>query len=413
MKKIGFHYYSDTDHFQRKDLNRWLPEWKALDVSWLLIQAPLTRAVPEFFLRTLGEEGIEPVLQFKLPLGKAPEGDDLELLFESYARWGVNYVVLFDRPNVRSSWGTESWAQSDLVERFLDSYLPAAQEALTRGLRPVFPPLEPGGDYWDTMFLRAGLEGLKRRAPAFLLERLVLSACANGQGRPLDWGVGGPERWPEVQPYLTPEGGEDQRGFRIADWYLTLSEAVLEQRLPVMMFDLGGSTPPEEDPLERTLNMVQLLEENEVEGSERLPSEILCGMFSLVDEKESGDEAPDDGWFHGPGQPKPVVDAYLSLRGKKEAKGPGEFQLKHYLLLPTYDWGVADWHLEVTRAYIKRYRPTVGFSLQEARRAEEVTVVGGGDHFSEEDLNQLRAKGSVVRRVAGNGTDIAAQLAAI
>lgn len=412
MNKIGFQYYQDTEHFQRKDIKRWLPELEALNASWLLITAPLSRAVPDYFLCSLIDSGIEPVLQFHPDPSQIPQKEDFQLLFETYARWGVKYVLFYDRPNMKDFWGTASWSKSDLVERFLDRFIPLAEEALQWGLRPVFPPLEPGGDYWDTMFLRASLDGLRRRGSKLLLKRLVLSACANSQGRHLNWGVGGPERWPQAHPYDTPEGSEDHRGFRVADWYLTLSEAILNERLPVIMLDLGGESPEDDDPLQREITMVELLDGREKGQFEALPEQILCGMFQLVD---GGEEQGNDhrGWFHEPGKPRPVVQAYQELNGEPISKERKQFRLKHYLLLPTYEWGIADWHLEVTRSYIKRYQPTIGFSFQEATRAEEVTVVGGEEHFSEDDLNQLRARGSIVRRVEGDGTEIAAQLAAM
>ena len=96
-----------------------------------------------------------------------------------------------------------------------------------------------------------------------------------------------------------------------------------------------------------------------------------------------------------------------------KAKAAGDFRIAHYLLLPSFEWGVADWHLNVTRPFIKRHRPTVGFSLEEAYQAQEVTVLGGKEHFSESDITQLRNQGCVVRRIEGDGTKIASLLAAI
>lgn len=411
MNKIGFHYYQDTDHYRRSDLTRWLPELEALQASWLGLEAPLNRAVPEDFISGLLQAGIQPVLHFRLPPDKVPSVGDYELLFETYARWGVKYLVLFDRPNLKSSWSAETWAQSDLVERFLDAYLPLANTALSKGLKPVFPTLQPGGDYWDTMFLRASLVGLRRRASDYLLERLVLNAWADGQGRSLNWGVGGPERWPEAHPYQEAGVKQDHRGFRIADWYLALSEAILGKKVPVMLTGLGGEVPDQDDFVQRELTMLELLEQEELEDYEPLPEEVVCGMFRLVDHPEQTPEFR--GWYHRDGNRKPVVEAALERKGEPIGKGLRDFRMKHYLLLPTYEWGVADWHLEVTRSYVKRHRPTLGFSLQEAARAEQIIVLGGEEHFSEDALNELRAKGSLVRRIEGDGTDIAAQLAAI
>jgi hypothetical protein len=55
----------------------------------------------------------------------------------------------------------------------------------------------------------------------------------------------------------------------------------------------------------------------------------------------------------------------------------------------------------------------MGFSLEEAYQAQEVTVLGGKEHFSESDITQLRNQGCVVRRIEGDGTKIASLLAAI
>ena len=85
--------------------------------------------------------------------------------------------------------------------------------------------------------------------------------------------------------------------------------------------------------------------------------------------------------------------------------------IQHYLLLPSFDWGVADWYLQAARPFIKRHLPTVGFSLAEAAQATRVTVVGGEQFFSDEDLRNLRASGCIVERINGDGMSIATQLA--
>lgn len=412
MTNIGFHYYPDTDHYRKRDLEIWLPRLKELKASWLTMQAPLQRAIPEHFLKELLKADIQPVLHFHLRPDQLPPQEDLKLFFDTYARWGVEYVVLFDRPNLRAAWGSISWAQSDLVERFLDLYLPIAEEAVRSGLRPVFPPLAPGGDYWDTMFLRAGLAGLQRRGSKPLLDAILLSAYAGANDHDLNWGSGGPERWPGAHPYFTPEGGEDHRGFRIVDWYLALSETILERRLPVIMMGLKGGGDQEGDDEPQEVDMAALLMERSVAGMEPLPEEVLGGMFWLL-AADADSEYAEDAWYDPEGQGSPVVAAYQGLFSSPTEKAEGGYRFDHYLLLPTYEWGVADWHLEVIRGFVKKHRPTVGFSLREAAHAKRVTILGGEEHFREKDLDQLRNNGSVVRRIKGDGTKVAAQLAAI
>jgi len=209
MEKVGFHYWLDSDHYSEKDLNLWLPRLKSLGASWVVLPAPTCRAIPEHFITTLKREKITPVLHFQLNSEKLPAVEEMMLLFETYQKWGVKYTILFDRPYIPvikvmglGGGGSNavdrmihfglSWAQSDLTERFLDGFLPLAEAAVMVGLVPVFPPLEPGGDYWDTIFLRGSLDGIKRRASAPLLERLILSAYAPLNENPLSWGGGGP-----------------------------------------------------------------------------------------------------------------------------------------------------------------------------------------------------------------------------
>jgi hypothetical protein len=88
----------------------------------------------------------------------------------------------------------------------------------------------------------------------------------------------------------------------------------------------------------------------------------------------------------------------------------GNHPINHYLLLPSYEWGVADWHLDVIRPFVKKYKPTIGFSLEEAHLASKVTVIGNKQSFSEEQLESLSASGSQVDRISGDGTSIATSL---
>ena len=87
--------------------------------------------------------------------------------------------------------------------------------------------------------------------------------------------------------------------------------------------------------------------------------------------------------------------------------------IPHYLLLPRYEWGIADWHLEVIRPFVIKYQPTIGFSLDEASHAKRVTVIGGEGSCPDDELNQLRISGCAVERISGDGTSIATTLASL
>jgi hypothetical protein len=81
--------------------------------------------------------------------------------------------------------------------------------------------------------------------------------------------------------------------------------------------------------------------------------------------------------------------------------------ISHYILLPLYAWGAADWDFELISPLLRDSHPTVGFSLNEASRAERVTVVGGPGVFTDEALALLRSSGCTIDRLTENGTLIA------
>ena len=71
----------------------------------------------------------------------------------------------------------------------------------------------------------------------------------------------------------------------------------------------------------------------------------------------------------------------------------------HYLLFwaSGEEWAVRDWLNAIN--YIGVFRPTVGFSPEDAAQAQFVTIVGGTSGVSEEVENQLRAAGCQVERI--------------
>ena len=433
--RLGFHYFPDTTHYGESDLQTWIPELHTLGASWLVLQAPVDRAIPEFFLHNLRMAGIEPVIHFPIDMSAPPDPSDLGMFFDAYAKWGVHYLIPFDRPNSRRSWPASTWAQEDLVERFLDRYVPLAELASKSGLTPVFPPLEPGGDYWDTAFLNSSLQSLARRKKQSLLDQFVLSAYSWTHGHSLNWGAGGPERWPGAHPYFTPNGEEDQRGFRVFDWYQAICKSVTEQTCPIILLGAGCSWDPAANPsqpanpvshAQTNFNIARLALGETVNDPARpevllepVPHEVIACNFWLLSTRA---DSPflSHSWIQGEGKAMPVVGTIRQWFARVGQEPPplqktpvpaDPHAINHYLLLPVYEWGVADWHLDAIRPFVKKYTPTIGFSLAEASHAVKVTVVGNENSFSNEDLETLRNSGCTVERISGDGTSIATQLA--
>ena len=410
MERLGFHYYPDTNHYRQSDLKKWLPELINLGASWLVINAPYKRAIPEFFIKGLINSGINPILQYNMKIDQSINTDDFNVILNAYAKWGVKNIIFFNRPNMQASWSPSLWLKYDPVDKFLDIFAPLAKQLISHKITPFFPPLEPGGDYWDTAFLRSALQGLSCRGEKDILDKLVITCYSSPRSKPLNWGAGGQERWPDSRPYSKSAKGQDHFGFRIFDWYITIVKAVLLKTKPVFLLGLNGEGYRKQS--NPYLDIAKLLAYEELKDVDPLPNEIIGGAFELPQfNKNQGVYSKDISTVNEEKIIKSIKE-WIIKRDRSSSKEPiSTFRIKHYLLLPTYDWGIADWHLDVIRPYVKKYKPTIGYSLIEASHAQRVTVIGGNQLFPEEELRKLRNNGVVVERIEGDGTEIATVLA--
>lgn len=309
--RLGIHYFADNDHYQPADLQRWLPRLRQLGLEWITLRGPDHVAIPQDLIEGLVKAGIQPIVHLPLSLESPPAAGELAAILRAYATWGVSHVVFFDRPNQRSAWPSVGWTQRGLVERFLEVFLPLASAAIEAGLAPVFPPLEPGGDYWDTAFLRAALEELAARGENQILEKLAIGAYAWTNGRPLDWGAGGPESWPATLPYITPEGSQDQRGFRIFDWYNTISRAALGRELEILILAAGEHATGQAS--DAHVNLVDdIAQTMSLPAGERyhVPANVLACNFWLLSANERQAQAC-GAWFNEDGSATSIAQAWL------------------------------------------------------------------------------------------------------
>ena len=84
------------------------------------------------------------------------------------------------------------------------------------------------------------------------------------------------------------------------------------------------------------------------------------------------------------------------------------YPIDHYLLLPSYDWGIPENILERVRPIIREIRPTIGFSLIEAMNARKVTVWNEDSAFSDLDIQMLREAGCLIDEKVSKSLSVAA-----
>jgi len=290
---------------------------------------------------------------------------------------------------------------------------------------------------------------------------MALGAYAWTYRRPLDWGAGGPESWPATQPYNTPAESQDQIGFRIFDWYQAAAMAEIGRPLPILLLRAGSRPGDNLDSSQNTdlrkhaeqnIAIAQLFSQksNEntlstnsknrstnnhspqpnritYEGNENRPieanlDEIVCVNYWLLAASSTSPEI-EDAWYKPDGSTLPVVNtmkqwaqrmdaANIATVHKSAASDPfsnsslienQNHPIDHYLLLPIYAWGVADWDLEAIKPFLQKFHPTVGFSAYEARLANRVTIFGDTTHISEEALSDLHEAGCQVERINRDG----------
>ncbi|MDW7755046.1 MAG: hypothetical protein SCH68_07745 [Brevefilum sp.] len=300
-----------------------------------------------------------------------------------------------------------------MVDQFLDRFIPLAHYAVQIGMKPILPPLQPGGDYWDTSFIARVFSGLKSRQVDNVLNQLIISSFGHTFGKPLSWGKGGPERWSGSKPYNTPEGQEDQKGFNNFEWYQSIAERALMRPVPAIILEAGftGSTTKQESP-ERTIETIRIILQALSKDQHKRNSideikfnRLLQGCFFSLDKLKTSmqGELSVQGFYKLFGAPETEKSAQIFDLDKQKI-------ISHYLLLPTHANSISDAILNKVRPVIKKYRPTVGFSLVEASFAEKVSIYPDPILFPEEVINQLRRAGCKVEILPDSGIEIATML---
>ncbi|HAF61641.1 MAG TPA: hypothetical protein DCK95_04875 [Anaerolineaceae bacterium] len=396
----GFHILPQHLQNDTSYLENFITFAKNSATQYAMVEVLTCQSLPVNSINTLTEHGITVDVFLKTSLQTDFDLLAYQDLINNLANLHVKRLILFDRPNRQDFWDPQTWVKPDLLEIFLEKFSLLAEKCLEKNIQPVFPPLQPAGDFWDTVFLRLALQTLQEKGKTALLESLTLSAYAWTNNHPLQWGAGGPERWPASTPYYTPQDGENQQGFRIFDWYQANVKAVLNHSLPILLLQAGRSaeygTSPEIQQLSIVQDILEVLYPNLYAGGddqllkEPIPPEVatcnflveldwqsLQGIFAKIQDAQAAQK-----------------ETILSPEQKKTLPDP----FVHYLLLPDESWQSDPRKAAALQPFLNKFHPHTGVSVNEALDASEVTLLVTNNDDMQEKLNILAQNESILVR---------------
>lgn len=424
--KLGFHYFLDVEHFNTSDSHLWVQKIQEINANWLVIQNPQDRAIPEDFIRSFSDAGINLIINFNEDISSDVNFSGLNTLLNVYGKWGVKYAYLFERPNQQSKWGDSKWNNHDIVEAHLNKFIPFAQLCIENHIKPIFSPLLPGGDYWDLAFLEESFEGLASHAVPHIKNNLILSAFGWDWGHSIEWGSGGKKKWPETKPFHQKHNTQNQQGFRTYEWYLEVSEKVFGKRLPIIILEAGipndrfmkNSVNPM--PIKNLFAITHLLTGENVYDPYNsklllapIPPEVIGCNFFILSAYIENKYFPYR-WFTPKGVPLAparalgLTDNTPPLQNKKQPaqlNKPIEnyyFKYRRYILFPDSLKQNMPSLLEKLDSYIRKFKPHIGFSKVEASNAAHILIIADKkEDLLSNDINNLSEK-SVIKIIFPN-----------
>lgn len=422
LSRFGFHYIYDVDRYQISDAKFWLRKLRGLSAKWLVLRNPKNRAIPEDFIRELAKNGITIIVDFAEKIGSFTDITEIETLLRVYGKWGVRYACLFKEPNCRQQWGETKWLENDIVSVHADHFLAFARTCNENKIQPVFSTLHPEGEFSDLAFLERSLEFIKQEADPIVLKKLVLGAYGWHFSHPLDWGAGGSQRWPKTSFTKSPPSTEDNRGFRLFEWYAEISYKTLGRKLPIIILEAGKAggelSMVDENARDWSGNftaMIYLLANRNVFDQSQPdvlcdpigPEVIACCVFLLSADNEKN--LLPYRWFSLDGKPlssaaQLLVIQNVNIEYPQEIPvneiGGSDHSYQRYLFIDQTIKAQTQKILEKIDPYLKKHKPIIGFSLLDGNKAAYLVIITDDkERFLEESRHLMPAQ-SITKIVA-------------
>lgn len=438
-KKLGFHYYKDAGHFDDPSLDYWLPKLQAAGTSWLVVYAPENGEIPENFIMRLRDVRIEPVVVLNYSISEPPSLQIFRQRMAYYYSIGIHMVQFFNRPNMKSSWNAEDWVKPGLVTRFIRRYADYAGACVQEKVIPLFPLLEPGGDYWDLAFLRSSVKQMRKEYSEAVLSNLVFSASGCLYRHPIEWNEAGPAGCPPAVPYA--EGQVDHRGFYLFQWYEDIIRKEFGKLVPLLLMNTGmwdGGAGifdvVTRDSKQQYLNILNLLQDVTPRSDAKIPPYILsCCVYKLPSTESLSASVP-----AGKNVADSVFSADINISTDVKVSFSEKFlqflksinlnsifefikkvgtkiatsifnaarfllqggSLKEYFLLPEVNSLFTEEQMNTIRQYIKIHKCASGNDLNEALASKNVIMLDDQALYPAYMLRQLRDRNCAVHTVS-------------
>ena len=439
-KKLGFHYYKDAGHFDDPSLDYWLPKLQAAGTSWLIVYAPENSEIPENFIIRLRDVRIEPIIVLNYSISEPPSLQIFQQRMAYYHSIGIHMVQFFNRPNMRASWKAEDWIKPGLVSRFVRRFADYANACVQEKIIPLFPLLEPGGDYWDLAFLESSIKQIHREYSDTLLSNLVFTASASLNRHPLTWNEAGPAAFQPAPPYSTDM--VDHRGFYLYLWYEEILKKELGKTVPLLLMNAGMWDTNAgifdvvtRESKQQYLNILNLLQDVTVRPDSGIPSYVLsCCVYKLptteslsasvpaaksVPESLFGKDVKNEADKEKISLGRKILSFFVNsiikgiaaffksigtdLATLKNSAGQYLFQggrLQEYFLLPEVNSLFTEDQMNTIRQYIKLHKCASGNDLNEALASKNVIMIDDQALYPAYMLRQLRDRGCDVHTVS-------------
>lgn len=210
-------------------VDRFVDEAVAMGMKWVVFLNEGTDTENnDYLVKKLTKAGIEPIMRVYTP-GLVPIEGDLKEMVRHYTKLGVHYFQLYNEPNLM----VETGGQFPSVDRYLDLWVPAAQDIIEAGGLPGFGALSPQGEMDDREFLQQALKRLKARGQADMLGH----------------------SWLSMHNYTGPRPMNDPDGFLRFQQYNAIIQSVLGRSIPIIGTE-GGTHITEHVSEEKQISMV-------------------------------------------------------------------------------------------------------------------------------------------------------------